>query len=238
MDTKGTNDTKGNKMKGVLPTGRTFVSIVSFVAMMFAASTVHAELVFFASGRSLSVKGHHVEGDALVLSLRGGGEIVCEPSVIARITPDEVPYPEPEEPAATIPPAQEVSSQPDPSVLSPYAEIINTAAADQGVDAKLVRAVIQVESAYRASARSPKGAMGLMQLMPDTARRYQVANPYDPKSNIEAGIKHLKSLLERFQLASALAAYNAGEAAVARFRGVPPYPETRDYVSRVLALLR
>jgi soluble lytic murein transglycosylase-like protein len=80
--------------------------------------------------------------------------------------------------------------------------------------------------------------MGLMQLMPETARRYQVANPYDPKSNIEGGIRHLKSLLERFQLASALAAYNAGEAAVARFRGVPPYPETRDYVSRVLALLR
>jgi soluble lytic murein transglycosylase-like protein len=233
MDAKRTKDT-GN---GALPAGRTFVSIVSFVAMMFSALPAHAELVFFASGRSLSVKGHHVEGDSLVLTLRGGGEIVCEPSVIARIAADEVPYPEPEEPAA-IPPAQEVSSQPEPSVLSPYAEIINTAAADQGVDAKLVRAVIQVESAYRASARSPKGAMGLMQLMPDTARRYQVANPYDPKSNIEAGIKHLKSLLERFQLASALAAYNAGEAAVARFRGVPPYPETRDYVSRVLALLR
>ena len=150
---------------------------------------------------------------------------------------DRVPRgPEPEEPSGT-PPGPEVSSQPD-AALSPYAEIINTAAANQGVDAKLVRAVIQVESAYIASARSRKGAMGLMQLMPDTARRYQVADPYDPKSNIEAGIKHLKSLLERFQLASALAAYNAGEAAVARFRGVPPYPETRDYVSRVLALLR
>jgi soluble lytic murein transglycosylase-like protein len=195
-------------------------------------------LVFFQSGRSLSVKGHRTEGDALVLTLRGGGEVVCEPSVIARIAPDEVPYPEPEpaEPSG-IPAGPEVGSQPDAAALSPYAEIIDTAAANQGVDAKLVRAVIQVESAYRASARSRKGAMGLMQLMPDTARRYQVANPYDPKSNIEAGIKHLKSLLERFQLASALAAYNAGEAAVARFRGVPPYPETRDYVSRVLALL-
>jgi soluble lytic murein transglycosylase-like protein len=219
--------------------GRTFVSIVSFVAMMLSALPVHAELVFFQSGRSLSVKGHHIEGDSLVLTLRGGGEVVCEPSVIARIAPDEVPYPEPEpEEPSGIPPGPEVSSQPDAAAFSPYAEIINTAAANQGVDAKLVRAVIQVESAYRASARSRKGAMGLMQLMPDTARRYQVANPYDPKSNIEAGIKHLKSLLERFQLASALAAYNAGEAAVARFRGVPPYPETRDYVSRVLALLR
>jgi soluble lytic murein transglycosylase-like protein len=211
--------------------------MVSFTVMMLGAWPAHAELVFFASGRSLSVKGHHLEGDSLVLMLRGGGEIVCEPSVIARIAPDEVPYPEPEEPSG-IEPGPEVSAQPDAAALSPYAEIINTAAADQGVDAKLVRAVIQVESAYRASARSRKGAMGLMQLMPDTARRYQVADPYDPKSNIEAGIKHLKSLLERFQLASALAAYNAGEAAVARFRGVPPYPETRDYVSRVLALVR
>jgi soluble lytic murein transglycosylase-like protein len=213
--------------------------VVSFVVMVmiFAACPAHAELVFFASGRSLSVKSHHTEGDSLVLMLRGGGEIVCEPSVIARIAPDEVPYPEPEEPSG-IQPGPEVSAQPDAAALSPYAELINTAAADQGVDAKLVRAVIQVESAYRASARSRKGAMGLMQLMPETARRYQVVDPYDPKSNIEAGIKHLKSLLERFQLASALAAYNAGEAAVARFRGVPPYPETRDYVSRVLELLR
>ena len=124
----------------------------------------------------------------------------------------------------------------NPPPSFPYGEIIDTAAAEQGVDAKLVRAVIQVESAYKATARSRKGAMGLMQLMPDTARRYAVVDPYDPASNIEAGIKHLKSLLERFPLASALAAYNAGEAAVARFRGVPPYPETRDYVSRVLAL--
>ena len=224
-------------MNGALPTGRTFVSVVAFVAMLFGASTVHAELVFFASGRSLSVKGHHLEGDSLVLVLRGGGEIVCEPSVIARIAADEVPYPEPEEPSA-MEPLPEVSSQPEAASVSPYAEIINAAAANHGVDAKLVRAVIQVESAYRASARSRKGAMGLMQLMPETARRYQVTNPYDPKSNIEGGIKHLKSLLGRFQLASALAAYNAGEAAVARFRGVPPYPETRDYVSRVLALLR
>jgi hypothetical protein len=242
MKHKGHKEQEGHKGNGSLPRDRTFVSMVSFVVIMLSAWPAHAELVFFASGRSLSVKGHHTEGDSLVLVLRGGGEIVCEPSVIARIAPDEVPYPEPEE-ASGIQPGPEVSAQPDAAALSPYAEIINTAAADQGVDAKLVRAVIQVESAYKASARSRKGAMGLMQLMPDTARRYQVADPYDPKSNIEAGIKHLKSLLERFQferfqVATALAAYNAGEAAVARFRGVPPYPETRDYVSRVLALLR
>ncbi len=117
----------------------------------------------------------------------------------------------------------------------PYGDIIDTVAAEQGVDARLVRAVIQVESAYQARARSRKGAMGLMQLMPDTARQYAVADPYDPRANIEAGIKHLKALLERFPLALALAAYNAGEAAVERFNGIPPYAETRSYVSAILA---
>jgi soluble lytic murein transglycosylase-like protein len=74
--------------------------------------------------------------------------------------------------------------------------------------------------------------------MPDTARRYAVANPYDPGANVEAGIRHLKSLLERFELSLALAAYNAGEAAVNRFGGIPPYPETRNYVTQVLRLMR
>ena len=79
--------------------------------------------------------------------------------------------------------------------------------------------------------------MGLMQLMPDTARRYAVRQPYDPAANIEAGTRHLRSLLDRFPLALALAAYNAGEAAVERFQGIPPYPETRDYVARILQLV-
>jgi soluble lytic murein transglycosylase-like protein len=104
------------------------------------------------------------------------------------------------------------------------------------VSPKLVRALIQVESAYHERARSPKGAMGLMQLMPATAKQYAVADPFDPASNIEAGIKHLKSLLERLPVALALAAYNAGEAAVQRFNGIPPYRETQDYVSRILRL--
>jgi soluble lytic murein transglycosylase-like protein len=118
-----------------------------------------------------------------------------------------------------------------------YDEIIEKAAAAEGVSSQLVRAVIQVESAYQARARSRKGAMGLMQLMPETARQYDVVDPYEPRSNIQAGVKHLKWLLARFELPLALAAYNAGEAAVRRFGGLPPYPETRDYVSRVLALL-
>ena len=119
---------------------------------------------------------------------------------------------------------------------SQYDELIARASARHGVDARLVRAVIQVESAYRAQAKSRKGAMGLMQLMPDTARRFAVSDPYDPAANIDGGVRYLKLLLERFDRSLAVAAYNAGEAAVERFGGVPPYAETRNYVQAVLKL--
>jgi soluble lytic murein transglycosylase-like protein len=196
-----------------------------------AASAVpaRAELAFFANGRSLSIKEHHLDADRLILSLRSGGQIVCDPSTIVRFTPDEVPYPEPK---AELEPA-------DAAMASmPYAEIIERVSKEQGVNAKIVHALIRVESAYRDRARSRKGAMGLMQLMPETARLYAVADPYDPVSNIEAGVKHLGALMQRLpSLELALAAYNAGEATVQRYRGIPPYPETRDYVARIMGLL-
>src|SRR5207244_1807913 len=159
------------------------------------------------------------DGASVILTLRTGGEIVCDRSVIARIEADEVPYPEPQ---ADLPPAAALVVVAVPPAV-PYGEIIDRVASEQKVPAGLVRAVIQAESNYQERARSPKGAMGLMQLMPATARQYAVANPYDPTANIEAGITHLKSLLQRFPLALALAAYNAGEATVQRFNGVPPY---------------
>jgi hypothetical protein len=221
---------------------RRLVCLTSFVLIALHASFADAELVFFSTGRSLSVKGHRAEGGSLVLVLRGGGEMTCETSQVARIEPDEVPYPEPEKggrgysdgvPDENIPvPVPQADLRSDPR----YDPIIDKVAARHGVDATLVRAVIQVESAYERRARSPKGAMGLMQLMPATARQYAVADPYDPESNIEAGTRHLKSLLERLPVTLAIAAYNAGEAAVQRFRAVPPYPETRQYVARVLQL--
>jgi soluble lytic murein transglycosylase-like protein len=199
---------------------------------MSVARPARAELVFFNSGRTMSVKSHRVEGDSLVFQLRSGGEMVCDNALVARFSPDEVPYPEPEVEAP--PPAVQAAAT--TTVAGPYSEIIDRVSAEQNVSPKLVRAVIQVESAYNPRARSPKGAMGLMQLMPATARQYAVADPYDAASNIEAGIKHLKSLLQRLPVALALAAYNAGEGAVERFNGIPPYAETRNYVSRILAL--
>jgi hypothetical protein len=210
-----------------------FVAFVfSFVSLTFCALPANAEIVFFNTGRTLSIKEHHadlVDDEKLVLTMRAGGEILCDPSIIDRIVPDEVPYPEPE----VEKPALLVTQTAAPVK---YGEIIDKMSAEHGVSAKLVRAVIQVESAYHERARSPKGAMGLMQLMPATARQYAVQDPYDPASNIEAGIKHLKSLLQRLPVALALAAYNAGEAAVERFNGIPPYRETQDYVSRIMRL--
>ncbi len=116
---------------------------------------------------------------------------------------------------------------------------INEAAARHHVDPNLVRALVKVESNFNPSAVSRKGAMGLMQLMPDTARRYDVRNPFDAKQNVEAGVRHLKGLLEsnKGNVSLSLAAYNAGQGAVERNGGIPPYTETRNYVKRITNLM-
>jgi len=123
-----------------------------------------------------------------------------------------------------------------PIVNGSYEELIRAASGRHNVDADLIRAVIKAESDFRSNARSHKGAMGLMQLMPETARLHNVADAYDPSENVEAGVRHLKILLERFQgdLQLSLAAYNAGSGAVERHGGIPPFAETKDYIRRVL----
>lgn len=115
--------------------------------------------------------------------------------------------------------------------------LIESTAERHEIDAQLVRSVVAVESDFNPYAVSPKGAQGLMQLMPATARRFGVANSFDPAANLEAGVKYLKYLQDLFQDERlALAAYNAGEGAVQRHKGVPPYAETRDYVEKVRRL--
>ncbi len=119
---------------------------------------------------------------------------------------------------------------------SVYEEVIRTIATRHSMDADLVRAVIRAESDFNSNARSHKGAMGLMQLMPETARLHNVVDAYDPVDNVEGGVRHLKMLLERYQgnVQLSLAAYNAGSGAVEKHGGVPPFAETREYVRRVL----
>lgn len=123
-----------------------------------------------------------------------------------------------------------------PTVYDRYIEYL---AAETGVSSDLIKAVAMVESGFDANARSPRGARGLMQLMPEIARQYGVLNAYDPHQNLRGGATHLSSLLERYDgdLTLTLAAYNAGSGAVKRYRGVPPYRETRDYIRRVHDLL-
>jgi soluble lytic murein transglycosylase-like protein len=117
-------------------------------------------------------------------------------------------------------------------------EAIDAAATRHNVDPNLVRALVKVESNFNPNAVSRKGAMGLMQIMPQTARRLKLTNPFNPEQNIDAGVKHLRDLLDSYNgdVRLSLAAYNAGMGAVARSAGIPHYAETRNYVKRITEL--
>jgi membrane-bound lytic murein transglycosylase B len=224
----------------VLKTAR--VALATCVLVAAGSSIASAEIVYLTSGRTLSVKDHKKDGESIVLSLRAGGDVTLDQALIERIVPDEVPHPDPAPPAV----AQEQEPAPAAGPAEPqrtsllrdtaYADLITAAAEAHGVSPILVQALIQVESNYKPRARSSKGAMGLMQLMPSVAREYKVRNAYDPKANIDAGVQKLKILIDNLGVELALAAYNAGEGAVARFKGIPPYRETQNYVSRIMAI--
>ena len=121
-----------------------------------------------------------------------------------------------------------------------YDQIISSCASKYGVSPSLIKAVIHAESGYNPNAVSRRGASGLMQLMPGTARSLKVSNNFDPKDNVEGGVKYLRFLLDTFRgdVSLAVAAYNAGLNKVARYGGVPPYNETRTYVNRVLSYMQ
>jgi soluble lytic murein transglycosylase-like protein len=208
--------------------------IVPAVALMLAPSAASADIVRLTNGATLSVKSATADGDTMVLQLRGGGEMRTPTSLVAGVSPDEVLHAD----ASTtfVLPAYE---PPKPSASS-VPDMIDRLAAQFGVPAKLAHALIRVESNYQPDAVSPKGAMGLMQLMPALAKYYAVADPFDPEQNLTAGLQHLRTLLDRFgdDTATALAAYNAGEPAVAKYGKIPPYRETQDYVRRIMSLVK
>ena len=197
--------------------------LVLIVAAVLAAEAApaRAEIALLSSGATLKVTGQRREGDMVMLTLKGGGEVGVAASELRGVVPDEV--------------LDEVvlSATAKPTDL---AEMVEAAARRHGLDPELVRAVVAVESGFRPDAVSPKGAQGLMQLMPATARSLGVKDAFDPFSNLDGGTRYLRMLVTRYggDLNRALAAYNAGEGAVARHGGVPPYPETLAYVRKVL----
>ena len=212
------------------------------VCVVCVSTSARAETAFFDNGNSISVRSHRIEGDSVVLMLRDGGEMVSSSSSIVRFGPDDPNDPKYVQPAAAEAPAPAVMLASTPLSVStstyapPYDDLVDKFSTMYSVPSNLVHAVIQVESGYDERAVSRTGAKGLMQLMPETARRFNVNDPFDARQNIEGGVRYLRQLLDQFPLKQAVAAYNAGENAVRRFRGIPPYAETRGYVARVLRL--
>ena len=188
--------------------------------VLLGATSARAEIAVLTNGQTLKVTARRVEADRIYLSLKGGGEVGILPGEIRGFVPDEV----------------------IDEVLAPVAAgtdiraLAIAAAQRHGLDPDLVLAVVGVESGFQPDAVSNKGAQGLMQLMPGTAREMGVTDALDPAQNLDGGTRYLRMLVARYggDLGKALAAYNAGPGAVRRHGGVPPYRETHHYINRVL----
>jgi len=208
------------------------ISWVLLALLVSGGPLAAAEAVQFEDGRVLEVERVVSRGATLVLSLAGGSEMAVPAWRVAGwSTVERADRPaEPAEPGTTATRAawQELAGD--------YADLIERAAATHRVDPILLTAVARTESSFDPRAVSPKGAQGLMQLMPQTATRFGVTDAFDAEQNVDGGARYLGWLLERFsgQTELALAGYNAGEAAVERHSGIPPYPETVAYVRKVL----
>jgi len=194
--------------------------LLLLAAVLLVPATAGADIALLSTGATMKVTAQRVEGDTVVLLLKGGGEVGVPAAMLRGLVPDEV--------------LEEIG--PSGLASADFERLVAEAAQRHGLDPALVMAVVGVESGFQPQAVSPKGAQGLMQLMPRTARELGVADPFDPASNLDGGSRYLSSLVARYEgdLTRALAAYNAGMAAVARHGGVPPYAETRNYVRRVL----
>ena len=224
----------------------TWIKLVAIVLAVlgtgWAVEPARAELVILTDGSFFKVGAYEVTGQRIRLVLPSGGRLSLPLGRVERVVDDEIvaeaePLPEP----AAVP-ASMLRFGSSPKVPeTPYGELIYQAARRHDLSPGLVAAVIRAESAFNPQALSHKGARGLMQLMPATARRFGVGHTelFEPVRNLEAGTRYLRWLAERFgeDLPRILAAYNAGEGAVARYGGVPPYRETRNYIRRIYKTL-
>lgn len=220
-------------------------SALLLAAALLAAPPGRAALVVLEEGRHLKVTAFELVGEERIrVTLRGGGEMVLPIERVERIVDDEI-DPDDFAPKATPPlagvPKRSVRGSGGRPHGAPerWSSLVESAAAAHRLDPALVAAVIRVESNWQPRAVSPKGARGLMQLMPATARRLGVTKAFDPAQNVGGGVRYLSLLADRFgehEVEKVLAAYNAGEGAVEQYEGVPPYRETREYVRKVLAI--
>jgi hypothetical protein len=216
-------------------------SLAGALALALVAPAARAELVVFEDGRTVKASGYRLHAEELEIELPGGGSYRVELSRVERIVDDEILVESVQVEPELYPLAGgefDLSYRADrrPLFGTEYDAIIESAAKAYDIDAALVSALIRAESNYQPRAVSRKGARGLMQLMPATARRLSVKKPFDPASNVKGGVKYLRELVDRFghRPELVLAAYNAGEGAVQAYGGVPPYRETMAYVERIL----
>ena len=186
------------------------------------APAARADYAVLRSGLRLHITGYEQAGDRVRLTV-DGGTVEVQAAELVSVEPEE---------HFTVLPAQ-------PFPNGPFGSLIRAASVKHGVDEKLIEYVIAVESNFNPRAVSRKQALGLMQLLPQTAARYSVADIFDPAQNIDAGTHYLKDLLTRYSgnLKLALAAYNAGPEMVERYGGIPPFPETQKYVRQITAKL-
>jgi hypothetical protein len=218
-------------------------------ALLFlTATSASASIALFSDGRNMKIESYAVEADTIHLVMHGGGKLSLPMSRIERIVDDEIVT------AAVVEEVKKIveeggvfprrswkySDDSKPLFQSKYNDIIMAAAKQFDVDAALVSAVIKAESDYNPKIVSHKGARGLMQLMPATAKRFGVTDSFDPKENIYAGTRYLRWLLKTFNGNAdlAVAAYNAGEGNVWKYDGVPPFRETVNYINRISKHIR
>lgn len=210
-------------------------------ALLATASPVAAEIAMLVDGRTLKIDAWSVQGQGVRLDLQSGGIVTLPLERIERIIDDEVVPPPVVEETATAGADRDWSYDPESELPfhSPYDAAIHAAGREFNVDVTLIAAVIKAESDFRVTVVSHKGAQGLMQLMPATARRFGVQNAFDPVANIRGGTRYLRWLLEKFEgnVELALAAYNAGEGNVMRYNGIPPFRETVAYVRKISGYL-
>jgi hypothetical protein len=202
------------------------------IALLSVSVAMADEVVRFTDGRFLEVARVEAVGETIRLELPGGGLLTVPGSRVVGWT--RLVRPESRERVPTPPEADRTHAWRQAAGI--FAEEIERAATEHRLDPILLTAVARTESAFDPAAVSPKGAGGLMQLMPSTAERFGVTDRFDASQNVRGGAKYLSWLLERFDgnTELALAGYNAGENAVDRYDGIPPYPETKNYVRKVM----